>query len=456
MAMCGTELAMVGRIMRIDRALVLLAVGLFLAPLPSFAQAWAPPVGIPHPGNWFLATDGAETAVTVGGGSRTFSGQGTAASPVIFSGVNSPVFTGQITISGSYVIVENIIVDGGIVRFNGDHLVLRNSEVRNNQGSFSKTTIGGSNSSDVVVFRNKVHDNGQWQSSSENDFHGVSVAAPFSRLWVMENEMYHHGGDSVQVGHDQRNGVVGLYIGRNTMHHDRENAVDLKEVSNSVVSENTMYGYRATSSSEGAAVVIHYCPINASVVNNLIYDSSIGISSSSLTSACTGQTVTNRIVGNVIRNIQATGIQSWGTNKITQIVNNTFYSIAGAAIDLTNAASGSTIENNIFSSISGSDVALGSSSVAQRNNIADGTNPQFANAGAGDFRIGSNSPAVNAGIQSAAYAGFQGVFGVSIAVDRQGQARPAGGAWDIGAYELSGGTTSQPTPPSNLRILSSQ
>jgi hypothetical protein len=123
---------------------------------------------------------------------------------------------------------------------------------------------------------------------------------------------------------------------------------------------------------------------------------------------------------------------------------------------LTNAASGSTIENNIFNNISGSDVALGSSSVAQRNNMADGTNPQFVNAAGGDFRIGSNSPAVNAGTQSGAYAGFQSVFGVSIAVDRAGQGRPAGGAWDIGAYEATGATGgAQPTPPANLRILSS-
>jgi hypothetical protein len=438
--------------MKIARALVFVAVCLF-APASSFAQTWVPPVGIPHPGNWFLATDGATTQVTSGGGSRTFSGSGTASSPIIFSGVNAPVFTGQLTISGSYVIVENIIVDGGIIRFNGNHLVLRNSEVRNNRGSFSKIAISAVGSSDVVMFRNKVHDNGDWQSGSENDYHGISASGSTQRVWVLENEMYHHGGDSVQVGHSGGNSVVGLYIGRNVMHHDRENAVDLKEVSNTVVSENTMYGYRSTGSSEGAAVVIHYCPINASIVNNLIYDSQVGISTSSLTTACDGQTVTNRIVGNVIRNILATGIQGWGTGKITQIVNNTFYSIGGAGVDLSNANSGSLIENNIFASVSGNDRVV-TGTVTQRNNIADGTNPQFVNAGSGDFRIGSSSPAVNAGIQSVVYSGFQGVFGVSIAVDRQGQARPAGGAWDIGAYEAGGSTTSQPTPPSNLRILS--
>jgi len=437
-------------------ACAFVAVSLLLTPVSSHAQSWEPPVGIPHPGSWFLATSGSTTQVTSGGGSRTFSGNGTASNPVIFSGVNGPVFTGQVTISGSYVIVENIIVDGGVVRFNGNHLELRNSEVRNNRGSESKITISAVNSSDVVIFRNKVHDNGQWQSSSENDFHGISSSGSTQRVWILENELYHHGGDSVQIGHDGGNSVSNVYIGRNVMHHDRENAVDLKEVSNVVVSENTMYGYRSTGSSEGAAVVIHYCPINASIVNNLIYDSQVGISTSSLNSSCNGKSVTNRIVGNVIRNILGHGIQGWGTGKVTQIVNNTFYSIGGAGIDLSNANSGSVVENNIFSNVSGNDIVT-SGTVTRRNNIADGTNPQFVNASAGDFRLTSNSPAVNAGIQSTVYSGFQSVFGVSIAVDRAGQARPAGGAWDIGAYELagSGGSSNQPPqPPSNLRIVS--
>src|SRR5688572_20172519 len=138
-------------IMSIVRALAFVVCSVLLAPSLVDAQAWVPPVGIPHPGQWFLATQGTVTQVTTGGSSRTFSGNGTAAAPVIFRGTGSPVFTGQVTITGSYVIVENIIVDGGIVRFNGDHLELRNSEVRNNQGAHSKTAVGGSNANDVVV-----------------------------------------------------------------------------------------------------------------------------------------------------------------------------------------------------------------------------------------------------------------------------------------------------------------
>lgn len=414
------------------------------------AQTWTPPVGIPDPGSWFLAA-GTVQQVTSGGGSRTFSGTGTAQNPVVFSGVGNPAFTGVVAITGSYVIVENILVtNGGIVRFSGDHLALRNSEVSNNSGGNSKIAVStNSGSSDIVVFRNKIHDNGQWQSTAENDFHGVSASGPLQRMWVLENETYHNGGDSVQVGHGGGNSVVGLYIGRNTMHHDRENAVDLKEVSNAVVSSNTMYGYRTTSSSEGAAVVIHYCPINAAVVNNLITDSQVGISSTSLTTACDGKQVINRIVGNVIANSLGAAIQGWGTGKITQIANNTIYTAGGAGIDLTNPASGSFAENNILSGTGGIVVE---GSMTQRNNLT--TNAGFVNAAAGDFHLQSGSAAIDAGVASSVFSGFQSVYGVSIAFDRDGRARPFGTAFDIGAYEFNGGTTTPlPAAPSNLRII---
>jgi hypothetical protein len=77
-------------------------------PPPPPAGSWVPPVGIPHPGNWFLSTTGTIQNVSSGGTSTTFTGSGTASNPLIFHGVNNPVFTGTVTISGSYVIVENI------------------------------------------------------------------------------------------------------------------------------------------------------------------------------------------------------------------------------------------------------------------------------------------------------------------------------------------------------------
>ncbi|HVQ76388.1 MAG TPA: right-handed parallel beta-helix repeat-containing protein [Candidatus Binatia bacterium] len=421
---------------------------LFAMPDVASAQAWAPPIGIPHPGAWFLKTEGNVQLVTAGGTSRTFTGTGTANAPIIFRGVNNPRFTGSVTISGSYVIVENIDADGGGVNLTGEHVALRSSEVRN----ANKGTMVQISGTDVVVYGNRIHGNGDADSSSEADRHGVGGGG--NRIWIVDNEIYRNGGDSVQFGHNGGNRFGTIYIGRNVMHHDRENAVDIKEVSNVVISQNTMYGYRATSSSEGAAVVLHYCPVNAQVIFNTIYDSSVGISASSLNSSCNSyRPVKIGVIGNVIWNV-GTGIQGWGSGKVAAIVGNTIYGTGGAGINVANLGTGSVVENNILWSIQGRPTAFSGGTPALRNNLLDTANPQFVNPDAGDFHLRSTSPAIGAGVASAAYATYQSLYGVPISVDRDGVPRPSGGTWDIGAYEfVSGGTPSgPPAAPTGLTV----
>ncbi|MEL7472287.1 MAG: FG-GAP-like repeat-containing protein [Planctomycetota bacterium] len=56
--------------------------------------------------------------------------------------------------------------------------------------------------------------------------------------------------------------------------------------------------------------------------------------------------------------------------------------------------------------------------------------------GGGDYSLDAGSPAIDAGMDAAAWA----------SVDYTGSARPAGGAWDIGSFEFGSGSGSQ-TPP---------
>ena len=75
-------------------------------------------------------------------------------------------------------------------------------------------------------------------------------------------------------------------------------------------------------------------------------------------------------------------------------------------------------------------------------------NPSFVSTGSGDttqcsgcnYNIQSNSPAIDAGISTAP----------SVTVDLLNTPRPQGAAYDIGAYEYSSGSKSQPAPPRNL------
>ena len=128
-------------------------------------------------------------------------------------------------------------------------------------------------------------------------------------------------------------------------------------------------------------------------------------------------------------------------------------SSGGGGIDIDNPGSGSFAENNIVVGTGGISVGNG---MTLRNNVT--SNPGFVNAAGGDFRLANGSSAIDAGVASSAFSGYQSVYGVSIAVDRDGRARPGGGGWDIGAYESngtpgSGGTPAPPAAPTNVRII---
>lgn len=76
--------------------------------------------------------------------------------------------------------------------------------------------------------------------------------------------------------------------------------------------------------------------------------------------------------------------------------------------------------------------------------------PDFTNAGSGDFTLQSGSPAINAGdgtLIDTLEALYFSIFGVSIAFDRNGTPRPYEGSYDIGAYEFIGAVT--PSQPGN-------
>jgi hypothetical protein len=84
-----------------------------------------------------------------------------------------------------------------------------------------------------------------------NDRHGVFVSSTSKEIWVLSNHIHHNGGDGIQFCH----GCVadppdGVYIARNRFHSDRENGVDLKYSKNVIISENVLWGYRASAAGE--------------------------------------------------------------------------------------------------------------------------------------------------------------------------------------------------------------
>jgi hypothetical protein len=65
--------------------------------------------------------------------------------------------------------------------------------------------------------------------------------------------------------------------------------------------------------------------------------------------------------------------------------------------------------------------------------------PKLLNPSSNDFHLTTGSPAIDAGVTTA------------VTIDYDGNSRPQGSAYDIGAYEfLSGSAPVRPAPPTNL------
>jgi hypothetical protein len=415
-----------------------------------------------------------------------WTGSGTQAAPVIIRGVGSPVFNGGgLGFTGNYFIIDGIVMEGMQVSLDGSHIALRNSVVRNYNPGRHSTTVSPQGSY-LVFYRNQIYNNGDSSGTAEADVHGIKPSSGDSFIWIIGNEIHHNGGDSVQIG-DATTAEPWphhIYVGGNTMHEDRENAVDIKQARDIIVSSNTMYGYKPSSSSNGETTVTHNNPQRVWFINNFVRNSHTGI-------VCTGADQ-YYVIGNVITDIIHTGTSydpgslynsqailvyastnayaisntiwnvdagisnATGSTKmefVDNIIGNLLQPSHHIAVSNTTAANASVMKNNLFSGtvrIRWGESAT--SSLVDCQNCKTG-DPLFVNAALRDLRITALSPAVNSGIAHAVYTTFQSLYGESIARDPGGLPKPTGG-WDIGAYEAgSGSTVPAPSSPANVRII---
>lgn len=368
----------------------------------------------------------------------------------------------------------------------------------------------------IVIYQCEIHNN-SFPPSASNGVHGVLISNGARNVWVLNSQIYDNGSDMIQVyWQDGRNqpSAENVYIGGNQLYvnlpgggyvNHTENATDIKQSNNVIISSNDMHGFRGSddgtgNGSDGSAVVLNNDDPskNLWVINNHIYDSTIGIRNQSPN--------TVYIVGNLIEEIHHeagqtyTGITSKGTGywndvgsfsshpeytRNAYVVNNTFYHTDQGMI-FDNGVQ-YYAENNIVSEMNYKDgtvwhLARNNGLLTVKNNLLfqTGTAPiirQSSNVyysaatfdkvglGSGDlagdplfitpgtnFALQDKSPAIGAGTVSSVYATFQSLFGRSIAIDRNGVTRPVSG-WDIGAYEFGTGSELPPQPPANLHII---
>jgi hypothetical protein len=128
------------------------------------------------------------------------------------------------------------------------------------------------------------------------------------------------------------------------------------------------------------------------------------------------------------------------------LVNNTIVEFNIACVRMTNGSTSNVVFNNITIADDLSDTIVdevgGNFIDGASNHRATVTSGLFENAAARDYHLSASSPAVDAGINS--------LSGQSApAFDIEGNSRPDGGTYDIGAYELQGSSPPPPPPPAS-------
>jgi hypothetical protein len=249
---------------------------------------------------------------------------------------------------------------------------------------------------------------------------------------------------------DIANGVDSFIVCNNTIRNaisyvNGGEGIDCKEgASNGQIWGNELYGLKRTAIylDAGASVPQYYSTpalsSNIQVFNNYVHDNGLTNSSAGIQVDSEGRGNTDGIYiyNNLVCHNSSSGIQVYSyTSSYTNyarniyVMNNTVYSNdyiflyhGGISATWTNA-SNVWVCNNISVSNVNYQIQNIAGVIVQSNLMA---NARFINAGGGDFHLSSTSPAIDTGTSNNAP-----LF------DYDGNPRPWGLRWDIGAYEYS-------------------
>jgi hypothetical protein len=299
-------------------------------------------------------------------------------------------------------------------------------------------------------------------SSGQKD--GVALVTHYGpayspkNVWILYNEIYNNNGAGIQVGggqeydvhiigniiHDIRNGIVAAYMFES---YDENQSILPRLIQKGYVDTDGRVnpgfagldaefrswfpaGYnqftyiegvlnKALNSQETATAFRTWDCQGLYMMNNVFYNNDNGIS----WDPGAGQLY---FYNNIISNVSNDGYHLYLERSIStsEIYNNIFYQ-SGDEVRIIWGGGGPTYNVSEFQLNTGK----GTGSLE--------ADPLFANATSNDFSLQASSPAIDTGIDHFIYQQFQISFGIDIRLDYDGDVRPQGLAWDIGAYEGS-------------------
>jgi hypothetical protein len=433
------------------------------------------------------------------GSPATITANGTSSSPVFIRGTNStnmPIIRKSWQIRGNYYILENLsFADNNDGTNTGrmwilsptNYAALRFCDLSGNlrAGGVGVVSWDFNTTSNVVIYKNYIHDNGDVKANYDQDVHGIAVSARVSNLWIVDNKICRNSGDGIQINAGSLNNqptTHHIYVGRNTSYSNKQSGMWTKQAVDVIFSENTIYNHRPSNSSLGQGTGFQHAPDYVWFLFNHIYDCEFGINAGSNSGMGFGKEIF--VIGNLIHNIHPTvkwnpnnpwsssAIGLWGgVNR--RIVNNTIWDYSGGIhtpgsgyihiennilggrtdfqgrdifVQVSATASASNMNNNVIYSLpvriqwggriydlSGFKFATG------KGRYCSNSNPQFVNQTMGDYHLKLGSPCIEAGIMKDVYSVFFNRYGINISKDIANVPRPQpqGGKWDIGAYEFT-------------------
>ncbi len=387
----------------------------------------------------------------------TFTANGTLSAPVFLRGVNDGrgfpdvvnVSTVK-TLSGSYFIIENVKFDRLRTTSTSHHISIRRSEV---YGSPNRNCVEVTGE-DIVVYDNYIHHAGGGIPLSDD--HGITAVPGAQRIWIVDNEIAYNTGDGIQFCHfcAEETAPRFVFIARNKIHDNTENAVDFKTSRDVVVSQNVMYGHRSLEGSDGTAFLIGSngagdAAVNIWAIFNHIYNSHQGIriEAASNLNESPGPAY---LIGNRIHNIDLAAF-AFDKQGTIYIVGNTVYEADTALNAYWREFFTLHVFNNIFANLRGNQYGnhinvepsdIGQSSIMSNNLFYQNGNPLIIQWGGATFtyrtaeELRSFSRGVNNRLGDPLFVDTNGADNISGTTDDDFRLRAGSPAIDSGSYGL--------------------
>lgn len=333
------------------------------------------------------------------------------------------------------------------------HIIIENNVFKNCKAGQASILFEGGDQAvggeghDFIVRGNTVENSGAHGIKFTGDEPTVINREHIYNSVIENNIVYGSGyiGIHVSTGH------YNITVRNNTVYNSTRQGIAAHEIWDSTYEGNVVYNNGLGAGLEDQGIVI-WRSKNVTVSGNQIYNNvqgfGISLSEKLPGSISASHLISNNIIyNNGAGNTESGGISIGSNVGSSKIYNNIIASNKGLGIRADNSDAGNIVENNILYQNS-PQLWQGTGNVYDYNlyfpdisftgkGSHDITgDPQFVNTGVGDYHLVSSSPAINKGASL-----------LEVSKDIEGNARPQGSAYDIGAYEYVGAPPPDTTPP---------